>query len=93
MYSYVTLNVVFLRILCFFFEMLGVIWGLWILFPFRLLRDHVFGHRQYLGLIDVAEKVYIIYCLVCGPIFHVIILFQVCGPLLFGLWSYFVDII
>jgi hypothetical protein len=53
----------------------------------------VFGHRQYLSLFDVAEMVYIIYCLVCGPIFPVIILFQVCGPLLFGLWSHFVFII
>jgi hypothetical protein len=53
---------------------------------FRLLQDHVFGHWQYLGLIEVAEMVYFIYYLVCGPILFgfvvsfvlVIILFQVC---------------
>jgi hypothetical protein len=28
----------------------------------------VFGHRQYLDLIEVAEIVYFIYSLVCGPI-------------------------
>jgi len=46
----------------------------------------VFGHWQYLGLIEVAEMVYFIYYLVCGPILFgfvvsfvlVIILFQVC---------------
>jgi hypothetical protein len=51
----------------------------------------VFGHRQYLGLIEVAEMVYFIYSLVCGPILFgfvvsflpVIILFQVCCSLFF----------
>jgi hypothetical protein len=52
----------------------------------------VFGHRQYLGLIEVAEMVYLIYSLVCGPILFgfvvtfvpVIILFQVCCSLFLG---------
>jgi hypothetical protein len=48
----------------------------------------VFGHLQYLGLIDVAEKVYIIYYLVCAPIFPVIILFQVCGPISLLLYNF-----
>jgi hypothetical protein len=51
----------------------------------------VFGYRQYLGLIEVAEMVYFIYYLVCDPIlfgfvvqfFIVIILFQVCCSLFF----------
>jgi hypothetical protein len=57
-----------------------------------LLQDHVFGHRQYLGLIEVAEMVYFIYSLVCGPILFgfvvsfvpIIILFQVCCSLFFS---------
>jgi hypothetical protein len=60
----------------------------------------VFGHRQYLGLIEVAEMVYLIYFLGCGsyfvwfvvPFVPVIILFQVCCSLFFfffGLWSHF----
>jgi hypothetical protein len=55
----------------------------------------VFGHREYLGLIEVAEMVYFIYSLVCGPILFgfvvsfvpIIILFQVCCSLfLFFFW-------
>jgi hypothetical protein len=38
----------------------------------------VFGHRQYLGLIEVAEMVYFIYSLVCG----IVVLFCL------GLWSH-----
>jgi hypothetical protein len=52
----------------------------------------VFGYRQYLGLIEVAEMVYFIYSLVCGPTLFgfvvpfvpVIILFQVCCSLFFS---------
>jgi len=36
----------------------------------------VFGHRQYLGLIEVAEMVYLIYFLGCGSYFV-----WVCGPI------------
>jgi len=51
----------------------------------------VFGHRQYLGLIEVAEMVYFIYSLVYGPILFgfvvpfvpIIILFQVCCSFFF----------
>jgi hypothetical protein len=39
----------------------------------------VFGYRQYLGLIEVAEMVYFIYSLVCGPIlFGFVVPFRVC---------------
>jgi hypothetical protein len=59
----------------------------------------VFGHWQYLGLIEVAKMVYFIYSLVYGPILFgfvvpfvpIIILFQVCCSFFFffGLWSHF----
>jgi hypothetical protein len=53
----------------------------------------VFGHRQYLGLIEVAEMVYFIFSLVYGPILFgfvvpfvpIIILFQVCCSFFFFL--------
>jgi hypothetical protein len=51
----------------------------------------VFGHRQYLGLIEVAEMVYFIYSLVYDPILFgfvvsfvpIIVLFQVCCSFFF----------
>jgi hypothetical protein len=54
----------------------------------------VFGHWQYLGLIEVAKMVYFIYSLVYGPILFgfvvpfvpIIILFQVCCSFFFFFW-------
>jgi hypothetical protein len=64
-----------------FIEMLDVIWVFSYFsrcLGFRLLRDHVFRLRQYLGFIDVAERVYIIYGLLSHFVWFVVLFCLVC---------------
>jgi len=59
-----------------FIEMLDIIWVFSYFsrcLGFRLLRDHVFRLRQYLGFIDVAERVYIIYGLLSHFVWFVVV--------------------
>jgi hypothetical protein len=55
---------------------------------FRLLRDRVFHLRQYLGFIDVVERVYIIYGLLSHFVWFVAPFCLVCGPILLLLSSF-----